>query len=227
MGDSGKSPAGTYRFVDHARYLDAWFEALALLRRRGAGRSRLGLGARLPLGPPPPRAGPRRGLHGGDRPPGDLGGVAGGGAQGLPGHAQHVRRGDGSSEKRVRRADPPGERHARSRRRGDGPSTGLPIVEPGESRRPTLTWPREIPVDGEPADVARIVEGLRRLACDQPDAEALRQCRSRIDSRRGAARVLPRLAEPAGGHRPRHALRPGRLAGRNRSRDRGLRAAAG
>jgi haloalkane dehalogenase len=32
-----------------------------------------------------------------------------------------------------------------------------PFAEPGESRRPTLTWPREIPVDGEPADVVRIV----------------------------------------------------------------------
>src|SRR5215471_2128061 len=30
MGQSGKSPASTYRFVDHARYLDAWFEALNL-----------------------------------------------------------------------------------------------------------------------------------------------------------------------------------------------------
>ena len=30
MGRSGKSPAGAYRFVDHARYLDAWFEALQL-----------------------------------------------------------------------------------------------------------------------------------------------------------------------------------------------------
>ncbi|HEV7207872.1 MAG TPA: haloalkane dehalogenase, partial [Mycobacteriales bacterium] len=28
-----------------------------------------------------------------------------------------------------------------------------PFVEPGEGRRPTLTWPREIPIDGEPADV--------------------------------------------------------------------------
>ncbi len=28
-----------------------------------------------------------------------------------------------------------------------------PFREPGESRRPTLTWPRQIPVDGEPADV--------------------------------------------------------------------------
>jgi len=32
-----------------------------------------------------------------------------------------------------------------------------PYLEPGESRRPTLTWPREIPLDGEPADVAEIV----------------------------------------------------------------------
>ena len=32
-----------------------------------------------------------------------------------------------------------------------------PFVEPGEARRPTLTWPRQIPVGGEPADVAEIV----------------------------------------------------------------------
>lgn len=30
MGQSGKSPARAYRFVDHARYLDAWFDALHL-----------------------------------------------------------------------------------------------------------------------------------------------------------------------------------------------------
>lgn len=32
-----------------------------------------------------------------------------------------------------------------------------PFREPGEGRRPTLTWPREIPIDGEPADVDEIV----------------------------------------------------------------------
>jgi haloalkane dehalogenase len=32
-----------------------------------------------------------------------------------------------------------------------------PFAEPGESRRPTLTWPRELPIDGEPADVVEIV----------------------------------------------------------------------
>lgn len=33
-----------------------------------------------------------------------------------------------------------------------------PFTEPGESRRPTLTWPRQIPIDGEPADVVAVVE---------------------------------------------------------------------
>ncbi len=32
-----------------------------------------------------------------------------------------------------------------------------PYVEPGESRRPTLTWPRQIPIEGEPAEVVEIV----------------------------------------------------------------------
>jgi haloalkane dehalogenase len=32
-----------------------------------------------------------------------------------------------------------------------------PYLEPGEARRPTLTWPRQIPLDGEPADVDEIV----------------------------------------------------------------------
>jgi haloalkane dehalogenase len=32
MGQSGKSPTRAYRFVDHARYLDAWFEAMGLTR---------------------------------------------------------------------------------------------------------------------------------------------------------------------------------------------------
>lgn len=33
-----------------------------------------------------------------------------------------------------------------------------PYENPGESRRPTLTWPREIPIGGEPKDVADIIE---------------------------------------------------------------------
>ena len=32
-----------------------------------------------------------------------------------------------------------------------------PFANPGEDRRPTLTWPRQIPIEGEPADVAEVV----------------------------------------------------------------------
>ena len=33
-----------------------------------------------------------------------------------------------------------------------------PFLEPGESRRPTLTWPRQIPIDGEPEDVVAVAQ---------------------------------------------------------------------
>ena len=32
-----------------------------------------------------------------------------------------------------------------------------PFAEPGEGRRPTLTWPRQIPIDGSPAETVEIV----------------------------------------------------------------------
>lgn len=45
-----------------------------------------------------------------------------------------------------------------------------PYLEAGESRRPTLTWPRQIPIDGEPPDVHDIVERYGRWLrqCDLP-----------------------------------------------------------
>ena len=33
-----------------------------------------------------------------------------------------------------------------------------PYLKPGEDRRPTLTWPREIPIDGLPADTLAVIE---------------------------------------------------------------------
>ncbi len=33
-----------------------------------------------------------------------------------------------------------------------------PFTNPGEDRRPTLTWPRQIPIEGEPADVVELVQ---------------------------------------------------------------------
>jgi haloalkane dehalogenase len=45
-----------------------------------------------------------------------------------------------------------------------------PFVGAGEDRRPTLSWPRQIPIEGEPADVVRLVEDYSRwlAACDVP-----------------------------------------------------------
>jgi len=43
-----------------------------------------------------------------------------------------------------------------------------PFREPGESRRPTLTWPREIPIDGEPADVVALVDDYARWLSSTP-----------------------------------------------------------
>ena len=44
-----------------------------------------------------------------------------------------------------------------------------PFRNPGEDRRPTLSWPRQIPIEGEPADVAAIVrdysQWLTRTEC--------------------------------------------------------------
>jgi haloalkane dehalogenase len=43
-----------------------------------------------------------------------------------------------------------------------------PFAEAGEGRRPTLTWPRQIPIDGEPADVVAIVKGYGEWLASSP-----------------------------------------------------------
>lgn len=45
-----------------------------------------------------------------------------------------------------------------------------PFANPGEDRRPTLTWPRQIPIEGQPADVTRVVEDYSAwlAACSVP-----------------------------------------------------------
>jgi haloalkane dehalogenase len=37
-----------------------------------------------------------------------------------------------------------------------------PFANAGEDRRPTLTWPRQIPIEGEPADVVEIVKSYAK-----------------------------------------------------------------
>jgi haloalkane dehalogenase len=73
-----------------------------------------------------------------------------------------------------------------------------PFVDPGEDRRPTLSWPRNIPIDGQPADVVSVVEDYSRwlAEADVPklfiNAEPGAIVRGRI---RELVRTWPNLTE--------------------------------
>ena len=43
-----------------------------------------------------------------------------------------------------------------------------PFLDAGESRRPTLTWPRQIPIDGEPPDVAETIAAYADWLASSP-----------------------------------------------------------
>ena len=43
-----------------------------------------------------------------------------------------------------------------------------PFLQPGEDRRPTLTWPRQIPIDGEPAEVVEVVQEYAEWLATSP-----------------------------------------------------------
>ena len=157
MGDSGRTPDGTYRFVDHRRHLDAWFEAM------------------IPEGPVTLVLhdwGSALGFHWAFRHQERIKGLAYMEAlvrpltwDEWPEAARRVFQGFRS---------PAGEEMALTnnvfveRVLPGSTLNGIsdeamqmyrrPYLEPGESRRPTLSWPREIPVDGEPPDVVAIVE---------------------------------------------------------------------
>jgi haloalkane dehalogenase len=157
MGDSGKSPSGTYRFVDHARYLDAWFEALGLSRNVVLVVHDWGSAL---------------GFHWARRHPERMKGVAYMEAivrpvtwQEWPEAARKVFQGMRSpgGEEMVLQKNVFVERILpasviRGLTAEEMERYRTPYREAGESRRPTLTWPREIPVDGEPADVVRVVQ---------------------------------------------------------------------
>lgn len=43
-----------------------------------------------------------------------------------------------------------------------------PFAEPGETRRPTLSWPRQIPIDGEPPEVVAIAQAYADWLAGSP-----------------------------------------------------------
>jgi haloalkane dehalogenase len=154
MGRSGKSPERAYRFVDHARYLDAWFDALHLT-------SNLTLvlhdwGAAL-------------GFHRAARYPEQIQAMAYMEAVAMP-----QRWDDFGAASEIFRAlrSPMGEQmifeqnffvetvlpRSVLRRLSDQEMAAYraPFAE-REARLPTLVWPRQIPIEGEPEDVTAII----------------------------------------------------------------------
>jgi haloalkane dehalogenase len=156
MGDSGAAPDGSYRFVDHARYLDAWFEALGLTNVTLVVHD---WGSAL-------------GFYWAYRHPERVRGIAYMEAVVRPLTWEEWR--DESRQIFQDLRSEAGEEMVLEKNlfiEGILPSAVLrdlteeemdvyrrPYLEPGESRRPTLTWPRELPINGEPADVVSIVD---------------------------------------------------------------------
>ena len=156
MGDSGAAPDGSYRFVDHARYLDAWFEALGLTDVTLVVHD---WGSAL-------------GFYWAYRHPERVRGIAYMEAVVRPLTWEEWR--DESRQIFQDLRSEAGEEMVLEKNlfiEGILPSAVLrdlteeemnvyrrPYLEPGESRRPTLTWPRELPINGEPEDVVSIVE---------------------------------------------------------------------
>ena len=156
MGDSGAAPDGSYRFVDHARYLDAWFEALGLTNVTLVVHD---WGSAL-------------GFYWAYRHPKRVRGIAYMEAVVRPLTWEEWR--DESRQIFQDLRSEAGEEMVLEKNlfiEGILPSAVLrdlteeemnvyrrPYLEPGESRRPTLTWPRELPINGEPEDVVSIVD---------------------------------------------------------------------
>ncbi len=167
MGASGKAPDGNYSFGDHARYLDAWFDAVipegqvALVfhdwggalgfywARRNPDRVRAiaymeTIVCTVNWDDWPDSA---RGIFQGMRSP--------------KGEELVLERNlfiEGILPNAILRELTP-EEHDVYR---------APWRHSGESRRPMLTWPREIPIEGEPKDMARIVDAYSSWLKDSP-----------------------------------------------------------
>jgi len=166
MGRSGQAAGGRYRLADHARYLDAWFEALALTNVTLVVHN---WGSAL-------------GFHWARRHPERVRALA---------YMEAIVRPVTWAEwpeaaRKIFQAmrSPAGEEMVLVKNvfverilpasvlRGLTPDEMAryrePFAEAGESRRPTLQWPREIPIDGEPADVAALVADYARWLATAP-----------------------------------------------------------
>src|SRR5713101_6226049 len=157
MGDSGKAANGSYRLVDHARYLDAWFAALGLTKN-----------VTLVMHDWGSALGFYRAYRHPERVKGlvDMEAIAKPwSGEEWPAAAREIFKTFRSTagEEVVLQKNVFVERVLPAsviRRLADEEMAMYrrPFLHPGESRRPTLTWPRQIPLGGEPADVVELVE---------------------------------------------------------------------
>src|SRR5262245_23904949 len=156
MGQSGRSQNGAYRFVDHVKYLDAWFEAMGL--RRNVLLVLHDWGSAL-------------GFHWARRYPERVQGIAY-----MEAIVQPRRWSDfPSGRDTIFRALRSEKGEAMALDDNFFVETVLPKsitrtlsdeemdayrapFRARDSRVPTLVWPRELPIDGEPADVVSVVD---------------------------------------------------------------------
>jgi haloalkane dehalogenase len=166
MGDSGPARGARYRLGDHARYLDAWFEALGLHRVTLVMHD---WGSAL-------------GFWWAQRHPDRVRGLVYMEAFVRP--LTWAEWPEGSRKLFQAMRSPAGEEivlqknvfverilPASVMRRLSEDEMEVyrrPWREAGEARRPMLQWPREIPVDGEPGDVAALVDGYARWLATSP-----------------------------------------------------------
>ena len=169
MGESGK-PDIAYRLADHARYLDAWFEALGLDEVVIVGHD---WGGAL-------------GMDWGARHPGRVRGIGV-----IETFLRPMRWADmapQAAELFRGYRSPKGEEMVleknmfievnlvrallRDMAEADHDVYRAPFLEPA-SRKPMLAWAREFPLDGEPADVVEVVLRYGRWMAETPDVPKL------------------------------------------------------
>lgn len=168
MGGSGKPEIG-YRFADHARYLDAWFDAMNLTEVVLVGHD---WGGAL-------------GMDWAARHPGRVRGIAVietflrplRWAEMPPKGAELFRRYRSSEGERLVLEENmfleynlPAQAANLDPRDHDVYRAPYPTPD---SRRPLLAWPREIPFDGEPADVARTMTNYGHWMATTPEVPKL------------------------------------------------------
>ena len=84
-----------------------------------------------------------------------------------------------------------------------------------EHRQPTLNWPRQIPIDGDPPPYGRTGGCLRHLYGQYGYPQTVHQRRPRFHFGRETKGVLPHVAQSDRGHGGRLAFRARRLPARD------------